>query len=77
MDCPERSDSPMIASQTQHTTQGQATSFNSTYQTGLGITQNSQLNSGPANETFSNVPKRPEIQPRVISTEDQPEKPEK
>ena len=34
------------------------------------------MNSGPAHETFSNVPKRPEIQPRVISTEDQPEKPE-
>ena len=64
----------MIASQTQHSTQGQGASFNSTYQSGLKITQSSQLAGGPANETFSNVPERPGIHPRVIPAEDQPKK---
>lgn len=75
-DRPESPGSPMIASQTQHSTQGQGASFNSTYQSGLKITQSSQLAGGPANETFSNVPERPEIQPRVMPAEDQPEKQE-
>ena len=64
----------MIASQTQHSAQGQAASFNSTYQSGLKITQNTQLADSPANETFSNVPERSGIQLRVISAEDQPKK---
>ena len=64
----------MTASQTQHSTQDRGASFNSTYQTGLEITQNSQLKGGPANETFSNIPERTEIRPRVISPEDQQQK---
>ena len=71
---PKSPESQMTASQTQHSTQGRGASFNSTYQTGLGFTQNSQLKGGTANETFSNIPERPEIRPRVISPEDQQQK---
>jgi len=49
-------------------------SFNSTYKSGLEITQTSQMNGGPANETFSNIPERPEIKPRVIPPDDQQKK---
>jgi len=74
---------------TQHSTQDLSATFNSTCPDSPGLTQNvgstqhstrslftqvSSTQNDAANETFSNIPERPVIHPRIIPPEDQPKK---
>lgn len=78
LDRPSSPDSPendATLSETQHSTQVLQDTFNSTCVTQMSLLGMSQADSTlneTANETFTNIPARPVIHPRVIPPEDQP-----